>query len=373
VIVAGASFAGIACAKTLAAMGCSVLVMERRADISKGIRTTGILVDEAISLVNAPPGAIRPISQVRLYGPSMRYVEAASNDYMFYATDTPVLMQSMVNDATRRGVAFLFDTPFIDGRREGNLISVNGGFATCRFLVGADGAQSRVAAAFGLGKNRQFLTGVEAEYTGVSLENPDAFYCLLDKRYAPGYIGWIVPGPKVLQIGLAVSGGARPDIAKLIERVSPLLRLDKPEIVERRGGLIPVGGRVTPFYNENVIVTGDAAGIVSPLTAGGIHTALHYGHRLGELLAAHVQAEGPHPGPVLDLEYPRFRTKRLLRGLFDRMPNACFDALVASPLSQPVANAVFFLKKRLPKPRRRKAPPLLNPGCDPLSFPVDSI
>lgn len=351
VIVVGASFAGIACAKALAAGGCSVLVLERRADIRKGIRTTGIIVDEAISLINPPAVMCKPIRQVRLYAPSMRYIEVGSQHYMFYATDTPALLQYLVDDARREGVAFCFDTPFENGAQEQDLVIVNRGRFACRFLVGADGAKSAVAAAFNLGKNKRFLLGVEAEYAGIAIENPDAFYCLLDQRYAKGYIGWIIPGPKVVQIGLATRRGERPDIAKFFQHVSPLLRLERPEIVERRGGLIPIGGVVTPFYRENVFLTGDAAGIVSPLTAGGIHTALHYGERLGNLLCRHMRG-GAHPGPVLDREYPRFRMKSMFRTLFDHMPNACFEGLVASPLSQPGANAVFFLKKRLPKRRR---------------------
>lgn len=352
VIIAGASFAGIACAKMLAMQGCSVLVIERRADIRKGIRTTGILVDEAIGLVDPPPGVYKPIRQVRLYSPSMRYIEVASEKYMFYATDTPAFMQSLVDDAASKGVTFLFDTPFVSGTDEGNTLNINNGLAACRFLIGADGAKSQVAQAFNLGRNTKFLLGVESEYTGIDTENTNAFHCFLDQRYAAGYIGWIIPGPKVVQIGLATRHSEKPDIKKFYQHVSPLLRQHQPEIVEQRGGLIPVGGLVKPFYNEKVILLGDAAGIVSPLTAGGIHTALHYGQRLGELLFMHLHGLGPHPGLVLEIEYPRFRAKLLLRTLFNHTPNFCFNALIASPISQPLANAVFFLKKHLPKKAR---------------------
>ena len=125
----------------------------------------------------------------------------------------------------------------------------------------------------------------------------------------------------------------------------------QPQIVGRRGGLIPVGRLVEPFCNDKVILVGDAAGIVSPLTAGGIHTALHYGNRLGELAATYLHKDGPHPGNVLKREYPRFRHKLLLRELFNRTPNWCLDAAIRLPFAQPVASAVFFMKKRLPSRR----------------------
>lgn len=354
VIIAGASFAGIACAKALAQRGCSVLVLERKADPGTGIRTTGILVQEAAELLELPAELYKPISQVRLYGPSLRHLELASSRYVFLATDTPALMRHLLQDAAKSGAEFTLGTAFTQGEETGDRIIVNHGLASGRLLVGADGARSRVASTFGLGENRKFLLGVEAEYTGLTIGNPEAFHCFLDQRYSPGYIGWVIPGPKVMQVGLATHYTQKPDMAAFTRHTALLLRGEQPQIVERRGGLIPVGGLAGPFCNHKVILVGDAAGTVSPLTAGGIHTALHYGNRLGELAAAYLHKDGPHPGDVLKRELPRFRHKLLLRELFNRTPNWCFDAAIASRFAQPTANAVFFLKKRLP-PRRNAA------------------
>ena len=351
VIIAGAGFAGIACAKALAQRGCSVLVLERKADPGTGVRTTGILVHEAAELLELPAELHKPISRVRLYGPSMRHLEVASSRYLFLATDTPALMRHLVQDAEKSGAEFVLGTAFTHGEETGDHITVDHGLASCRLLVGADGARSRVAATFGLGRNRRFLLGVEAEYTGLTPDDPGAFYCFVDQRYAPGYIGWVIPGPKVTQVGLATHHTQKPDLAAFTRHIAPLLHVQQPRIVERRGGLIPVGRLTELFYSDKVILVGDAAGIVSPLTAGGIHTALYYGDRLGELAAAYLRKDGPHPGTVLKREYPRFRHKLLLRELFNRTPNWCFDAALASPFAQTAANAVFFLKKRLPSRR----------------------
>jgi digeranylgeranylglycerophospholipid reductase len=325
--------------------------LERKADPGTGIRTTGILVQEAAELLELPAEFYKPISQVRLYGPSMRHIELASSRYSFLATDTPALMRHLVQDAARSGAEFMLGTAFTHGEETEDRIIVNRGLASCRLLVGADGARSRVAATFGLGQNRRFLLGIEAEYTGLTVDNPEAFHCFLDQRYSPGYIGWVIPGSKVMQVGLATHHTRKPDLAAFTRHIAPLLRGQQPQIVERRGGLIPVGRLVKPFCNDKVILVGDAAGIVSPLTAGGIHTALHYGNRLGKLAAAYLRKDGSHPSDVLKREYPRFRHKLLLRELFNRTPNWCFDAAIASPFAQPAANAVFFLKKRLPSRR----------------------
>ena len=68
---------------------------------------------------------------------------------------------------------------------------------TARFVLGADGARSHVARAFGLARNRRFLAGVEAEFAATGepdAKTDDYLHCFLDSRLAPGYLGWIVPG-----------------------------------------------------------------------------------------------------------------------------------------------------------------------------------
>lgn len=355
VIVVGASFAGLACAKEASRKGLSVAVLERKKDVREALHTTGVLVQEAADLISVPDGVCKKINQVRLYAPSLRYLEIASDSYLFLATDTPELMQHLVSDAEICGVSVLLGTPFFKAVEEGDQISVNDGAFSCRFLVGADGAKSKVADVCHLGKNTKFLMGTEYEYTGVDMENPDAFYCFLNKKLAPGYIGWVISGPRVVQVGLAKTyhnkKQSRPDIEGFLTYIRNELKLVNPKIVEKRGGLIPIGGVVAPFYRNNIVLVGDAAGIVSPLTAGGIHTALFYGRRLGELIHDYLKKDGPHPGKILDKEYPRFLHKHVYRWVFERIPDHVFNVLLRVPFFYQVANILFFLKKHLPKRR----------------------
>ena len=63
-----------------------------------------------------------------------------------------------------------------------------------------------------------------------------------------------------------------PDIDGFLRHIAPSIGLDparRPDAT--RAGLIPCGGPVVPLSAPRAILTGDAAGIVSPLTAGGIH------------------------------------------------------------------------------------------------------
>jgi flavin-dependent dehydrogenase len=206
-----------------------------------------------------------------------------------------------------------------------------------------------------LGVNRRFLIGAEAELAGVDLDNPRAFYCFLDAEHAHGYLAWAIPGVGITQVGLASTGRTKPDLRAFLRRIGPVLGLEGGAHVAQRGGLIPVGGLVRPSFAEKVVLIGDAAGTVSPLTAGGIHNAIYYGRRLGALCADYLTRGGVHPGPALTREYPSFAAKLGMRWLYERTPNWALDALFFTPGFEMAARRLFFLKKRLPvrRPKRR--------------------
>ena len=90
------------------------------------------------------------------------------------------------------------------------------------FLVGCDGARSRVARDFGLGHNRRFLVGVEGEFTGVTGLDEDRLHVFLDSHLAPGYIAWVVPGLEFTQVGLAVT---QPHVPRLGPLVGPAIAI----------------------------------------------------------------------------------------------------------------------------------------------------
>ena len=145
------------------------------------------------------------------------------------------------------------------------------------------------------------------------------------------------------QIGLAARLPARPRLDAMLERARRVASLDEARVVGHRSGLIPVGGLVRPSSAPGVLLVGDAAGHVSPLTAGGIHIALELGRRAGLAIADHLLAGGPDPGTVLRAAAPRFRVKCCLRWLLDRRPpNRLVDALFGSRLFRALARTVFF-------------------------------
>ncbi len=347
VIIAGGGFAGLTCAKALAEAGIGVTLLERKAAPGVGMHTTGIIVKECADEFAVPEHLTRKVTDVRLYAPSLRHVDLKSSDYFFLTTDTPGLMRHLSDQAITAGATIHYDTSYQSGREDGGTIIVNGQYS-CRFLIGADGPRSKVADDFSLGQNTEFLLGAEAEYEGLPLTDSNAFYCFLDQKLAHGYLGWVIPGVGVAQVGLATRMPQKPDIDAFVNRMRGEFDFSAAKVVARRGGLIPVGGLVRPFARGNVILLGDSAGIVSPLTAGGIHTALHYGKVLGQCIAQHMHGHGPHPVAVMERIYPRFHFKQILRKCYEKAaPNWLLDVTLTNPLFSAFAGAVFFKKKRL--------------------------
>jgi flavin-dependent dehydrogenase len=354
VVVVGASFAGAACAIAAAQRGLRVCVLERKRDPGEKLRTTGIIVKEAAerTLLHRLPGAMtRRIGAVRLYAPSLRQVALAAPGYYFLATDTPAVMRWLAAQMVDHGVDLRLGQAFTDATPAGDGWHVDG-VGRARFLVGADGARSRVARRCGLGEVRQFLYGIEYEFPGARLADPDALHCFISKRYAPGYIGWLAQNPGGVQAGLALRhdpANARvPDIDGFLLRVGVaggLPRYLRPG--HTRAGLIPCSGPVSDLARDGVILTGDAAGIVSPVTAGGIHAAWDHGWAVGRGIAAHLRDGGPPAETVAVEAAPRFRTKRALRWAYDRLQfDWPFDLLLHSPPLRWAAEQVYFHKRR---------------------------
>jgi flavin-dependent dehydrogenase len=328
--IVGASFAGLACARTTASRGLRTVVWERKRDPGDAVRTTGLLVKEAAEEEDFPTELVRRIHGVRLYGPSLRWIDLDAPGYYFLATDTPALLRSMADRARTAGAEVRCGRAFDVAER------------SARVLVGADGPRSGVARHAGLGTNRRFLAGVEAELEGaVDLE--ERLHVFLDPELAPGYIGWVVPGLGLTQVGLAARGPARPDLDRFIERVKAVVDLSSTSRVGTRGGLIPVGGTVRPFATRDTVLVGDAAGLVSPLTAGGIHTALRSGRAAGLAIASYLLDGGPALDRALTRVYPSFRGKLPMRAVMDlHPPNALIDLALGSPWFRALAQAIFF-------------------------------
>lgn len=350
-IVVGSSFGGAACALAAREAGLRVCVLERKHDPGERLHTTGIIVKEAAedtALRDLPAHLIRRIDKVRLYSPNLRSALLSAPGYFFLTTDTPNVMRWLAQRQREAGAELRLGHSFQNAQRIDAGWRVDG-VGSARYLIGADGARSRVAERFGLGRPARFLYGIEHEFDGAALREPDTLHCFITRQYAPGYIGWVAQTPTGVQAGLAMrydpKAARAPDIAGFLDRVGVLVGLPARRRADAiRAGLIPCGGTVTPLARDGVILTGDAAGIVSPVTAGGIHSAWRHGWRVGQALAN--AAEDGIVEAIAIGQAPRFRSKLLLRWAFDRTQmDWPFDLLLRTAPLRWAAERIYFHKR----------------------------
>lgn len=341
--VSGASFAGLSFSQACTAQGRKGIILEKKKSHHDFIHTTGIVVQETADLVNLPLHLCKKINAVKLYSPSLKSMTLTRPGYNFYCTDTSEFLTEMLRSVEASGVKICMATPFKNAQRQNGLLKVNHDIHT-KFLVGADGARSKVAKHFNLSQNKKFLTGIEWEFDRIGKVDDQCLHVFISKKYAPGYIGWIVPGPVSYQVGLAVKDGLKPNLKPFIEHLSKRFDFSQSTVFNHRGGLIPCGGPLPNSGNDKVLLLGDAAGTVSPLTAGGIHKAIEIGSTAGIWLHNYLNNDGSRPDKVMRECTPSYRFKNIMRsGMNQLQPSdKVIDHLFESRLFKSFAQTVFF-------------------------------
>lgn len=200
---------------------------------------------------------------------------------------------------------------------------------------------------------------MEEVFRGVPVEETPAFHCWLDPELAPGYIAWVVSDGEEVHVG---TGGYAPRfrpseaLRRFRARVEARFGLAGREPDERRGGRIPVGGVLPRIACARGLLVGDAAGAVSPLTAGGLDPCLRL-----SAFAARVAVRWLATGDQAALaaysgaRFRRyFRTRIALRRLIASVTTplmaeaAC--AALRTPLGRRIAHKVFFGRGSFPDP-----------------------
>lgn len=399
VAVIGAGLAGLHVARRLARGGLSVLLVERKPTPSFAVQTTGIFVRRTLEDFHLPEECLGPaIRHVTLYSPRRRALALKSPHAEFRVADMGRLYAAVLEDCRAAGVSVLLDTRYLGCEtdcavgqetrlRQSHRDSVlrlrlkarsREWCAAVRFLIGADGVCSRVAADLGLSRNREWIVGVENIYRGVPLVGSPQMHCFLDPRLAPGYIAWLVHDGRELHLGV---GGypARFQPIRALQEFRHVAQdhfdLSRAEFVEHRGGRIPVGGVLPRLANRHGLLVGDAAGAVSPLTAGGLDPCLRLSELAAEVIGQYL-ATGDERGLARydGAEFrARFRRRRLMRWALCHIKSpAAFEAMCLALRSAPLrwaAERVFFGRGSFPDVapfgERRVAPmwkQLVRPG-----------
>lgn len=296
VTIVGAGLAGLYLAKLLGESGLRVALADRKRAVDESIHTTGIFVRRSLEDFDLPEDCFGSvIRDVTLYSPRFRAVKLVSAHDEFRVGQMGLLYARLLKRCIHAGVEWLPEMRYIRHATSANgmTITFDNHRGLCRFgtryIVGADGATSRVAEDLNLDRNHEWIVGCEEVFAGVALEGPPRLHCFLDPRLAPGYIAWVVNDGVETHVGVggyAAKFDPAHALAEFRSRISSsLVDFSRAELIDRRGGRIPVNGILRRIGNERGLLVGDAAGAVSPLTAGGFDGCL----RLSTMAATVIQ------------------------------------------------------------------------------------
>ncbi len=314
VIVVGASFAGLSFASVAAARGLRVLVLEKDAEIGGVVRTTGVLFSDVLDVIDVPARYLmNSVRRISLRAPNRKDpIEITSTAFRFYMADVPGMLRWMAEEAQARGATIRTGAAFLNAiptNRDG-LAQVTFGAlpeheakgavppgtreeAFGRILIGADGPRSTVAARVGLDQNKSFLAGAEWLVEGVPVEK-ETFYLIMNHELAPGYCMWLAPHGDMAALGVA--GHLRKfnptESLRVAQKLfGDVVDMSKTRVVKRKGGTIPIGGRLRRVYRADGVRTlllGDAAGLCGAATGGGIYPALISGRLAAQAVAIEI-------------------------------------------------------------------------------------
>lgn len=354
IAVIGSGLAGLRCARLLAGRGLRVVILDRKASVAGPVHTTGIFVRRTWEDFPLPEEQLGPpIRDVVLYSPARRRLALRAKRDEFRVGHMSWLYLHLLEQCTAAGAEWIPSARVVSCDAGGVTFVRHGREQRldARFVIGADGARSTVAAQLGLDRNRELLTGVEEIVPPISGE--PVLHCFLDPRLAPGYIGWVANDGREAHVGVA---GHRPgwnaSAALDAFRASLPFPLGRP--LERRGGLIPVGGMLRRIACRRGLLVGDAAGAVSPLTAGGLDGAM----RLSTLAADAAFAYLDSGDPAVLSQYTgdrfraRFLTRLWMRRALDLAATPALAELAFALLRVPplrgIAEHVFFSRGSFP-------------------------
>ncbi|MHA1632544.1 MAG: geranylgeranyl reductase family protein [Candidatus Freyarchaeota archaeon] len=302
-VVVGAGPGGTSTAISALKAGGKVLIMDRKTNVGipvqcgEAVGKTG----PGLAEIDIPERCIlNPIRGFKIFSPNMTPVVYARREADGYIIDRRVFDKELLARACELGADVMV------GANVTELIYRNGrvsGVVARRFgekveveaevVVGADGVNSTVARLSGLRKFlkiRDLDASAQFEMVGVKIEEVDLMEFYLGNRIAPrGYI-WVFPkSENRANVGIGIGAGMGEktafeylmDFVKKHPRGKEICKDAKP--IEFRVGAIPLGGPNPKNVADGLMLVGDAAGQVHPITGGGIGYAMVCGSIAGRV------------------------------------------------------------------------------------------
>ncbi|MEM9781558.1 MAG: geranylgeranyl diphosphate reductase [Pseudomonadota bacterium] len=167
-----------------------------------------------------------------------------------------------------------------------------------RAVIGADGARSQVAAQEipGGGETRYVIAYHEIVRTRIG-ERPEGFdpeCCdvVYDGRISPDFYGWVFPHGPCTSVGMGTEvQGA--DLKGATADLRARSGLDTAETIRKEGAPIPLEPLKVWDNGRDVVLAGDAAGVVAPSSGEGIFYAMYGGRVAADAVDEYLATRRP--------------------------------------------------------------------------------
>ena len=298
IVVVGGGPAGSMAAKYAAENGAKVCVLEKTRDIGYPVRCGEAVGHDGVTqFVEMRDSWIAEnINSCTLVSPDGTQLNVPFANETGYILNRRIFDYDLSRLASEAGAeiftkAHVTELLYIDDKVSG--VNVNhlgeNKQIKAKLIIGADGVDTRIGRWAGLKttvKLRDMESCVQYSVSNVDITRNN-MTMFVGKNYAPGGYLWIFPkGDRFANIGLGISGkysrekSAKKYLDEFIEREFP-----NASIHTTMCGGVPVSYPIKKPIANNVLIVGDAAHHINPVTGGGITPAMKSG-MLGGLVAA---------------------------------------------------------------------------------------
>ncbi len=308
VLVIGAGPAGSMTAKWAAKAGASVLMIEKRQEIGSPVRCGEGMSKDWLKEVGITPGRWinLEVEGARIFSPSEKVFEinekSAGNE-VGYVVERDAFDKQLAIDAANAGVEIRLKTAALGMLKEGSRVvgaKVKHFGETfdirAKVTIGADGFESQVGRWAGIPTNiatRDMDTCLQYRMTNV---DSDVRYCdFFLGKVAPGGYVWVFPkgdGLANVGIGVQVSQVKNPADAKtyLDRWIDKHPGYAKGKKIDMVGGGVSISPPLKQTVTDGLMLVGDAARMIDPLTGGGIANGCIAGKICGTVAAESVRS-----------------------------------------------------------------------------------
>lgn len=272
VVVVGGGPVGCKTAALLA-KDHDVLILEEHKEVGSPVQCAGLITETTISLSGIRPVILNKFHGANVVFPGGSVATIHSADVKAIMIDRADFDRKLAESAVDNGAEIRFSSKYDHHSVHDGIVTVHAGGdeIETRMIIGADGHSSKVASSIPNNGPKEYLRGLQYDVKS-RYETDDMITLRIGTDIAPGLFSWEAPYDDYVRAGLCISwdAGLPSDYMKVLMKRAGL---EGKEILARSSGKIPVGRRHRT-YADNLLLIGDAASQVKPISAGGLYPAM---------------------------------------------------------------------------------------------------